>query len=158
MYKYILSSTVFLLVAHVSITADVAHAEDLYIKVRRTQLRSEPVVWSPSITTVNYGDKVNLLKEDSNWMFVAKGGSQGYLHESAVNDDPVGVKSASIMPDMGSSDDGVSLAAKGFDSNVESSYRKDNPQLRFDRLRQMEKRAVNHTALVQFMKQGKLIQ
>lgn len=99
-----------------------------------------------------------LLDDENDWNLVRKGSAEGYVHQSAIDDDPVGVKSASILPSFGASNDEVSLAAKGFDANIESSYRKNNPALRFDRLAQMERRSVSSSTLVKFMKDGKLLQ
>jgi uncharacterized protein YgiM (DUF1202 family) len=141
-----------------SLFVDTAQADTQYISIRKAALRQQPQVWSPVSSTLNFGDAVEVIKEENSWLYVQKGGAQGYIHESSVDDSPVKAVGYSEATAASSTQGaGVSLATKGFDAEVEKNYRQANASLRFDRVNALEKRTISPTVLAQFMRDGQLL-
>ncbi len=128
----------------------------LYVKVRQAKIRSQPKQWAPSVSSLNYGDRVDTLsEEDGAWFKVKKGGSSGYLHGSAVSERAVVFKSTKSVG-KGGDDKDVILAGKGFNKEVENSYAQKKPDLNYREVDKMERISVGDTELASFIKEGQL--
>ena len=127
----------------------------MYVQVKSSQLRSEPKYWASSVGSVSYGTKLNVLKEENGWMKVTtSGGTQGYIHQSAVTPRKVVLSSSSKVRSSDSSE--IVLAGKGFNREVERQYAADNSSLDFRAVNAMESLKVSDSEVRQFMSSGKL--
>ncbi|TDQ36917.1 N-acetylmuramoyl-L-alanine amidase [Aureibacillus halotolerans] len=79
------------------------------IQANGTELKKTPIASSSTLATLNKGAKVDVLKNDGNWLYVSYNGEKGYIHSSAV--------SASQSPEVS----GMTLKVTATSLNVRSS-------------------------------------
>jgi hypothetical protein len=137
-------------------------AELVHVKVREATVRTGPKPFKPSVATVRYGERVEVLDEKDDWLQIRiPGGVTGYLHKSAVTDEPLPALPPGPPPGgpPGSvSRDEVALAGKGFNPQVEAKYREQNPNREemFRLVDAMERRDVPAEEIERFMRDGRL--
>ena len=134
-------------------------AKEMSVQVRDGQLRNRASFLGTVVGTVAYGDRVTVNQTQAGWCEVSSAGKTGWIHESALT--PKKVVLSGGTPDarvesVGSEE--VALAGKGFSKEVESEYKKQNPQLDFTWVDWMGRQKVSGEQLVQFLKQGDLAQ
>lgn len=124
--------------------------------MRESRLRSKPLFYAATVSSVRYGNKVLKLGEENGWVSVRAGGQQGYLPLSAVS--PKAIKFSSTDVATGQADSGeLVLAGKGFSKEIEQSFQKQDGSARFDLVDRVEREAKASPAEVtQFVKQGGL--
>ncbi len=128
----------------------------LYVKVRQAKIRSQPKQWAPSVSNLKYGDRLDVLsEEDGAWLKVRKGGTNGYLHSTAVSERVVVFQTKGSVASKGNDKD-VILAGKGFNKEVEKSYASKKPKLNYREVDRMERMSVSDSDIASFVKAGKL--
>lgn len=133
-----------------------SYADDVWVQVRESRVRSKPLFYAPTLKSVRYGDKLSRTGEDSGWVGVQVGGQQGYLPLSAVSTKTIVFSSADVAKAKADSTDLV-LAGKGFSKEIEQSFRKKDSSVRYDLVDRVEREARASSAEVsQFVKQGGL--
>lgn len=132
------------------------NAKTLSIQVKKSVLKASPSFLGKNLITLTYGDKVSELDSKDDWIKVSTKSKKGWLHSSALTDKVVVLKNTSKKAISGVSSDEMVLAGKGFNKQVESKYRKDNPKMRFDSVDKMEKYSVSSQSQRAFAKSGKL--
>lgn len=145
-----------LLAASALCIASAGLAATLTVMVQQTQVRSRPQFFAPPVATVRLGDHLNGDPAGGGWYQVTSGDVTGFIHESAVTDKKVDLTSASAG-DSGTTAQEITLAGKGFNDQVESSYKAGNPNLDFSLVDAMEKRTTPDAKLAKFMKGGGLM-
>lgn len=133
-----------------------SYADDLWVQVRESRLRSKPLFYASTVSSVRYGEKVSKLGEENGWVSVRAGGQQGYLPLSAVSPKAIIFSTADVA--SGQADSGeLVLAGKGFSKEIEQSFQKQDHSARFDLVNRVEREAKASSAEVtQFVKQGGL--
>ena len=146
------------LAAFAAVLALLAFAADtLVVKVQTTQLRGKPQFFAPGVAPLKAGDKLTKVAEASGWMQVrTAGGAAGWVHGSAVA--PPGSQIFAGAGDMKTQATAseVALAGKGFNKQIEDSYRAKNKSANFAEVDRMQQLKVTAAALEQFLKQGRL--
>lgn len=132
-------------------------ADDLFVKVRSTKLRSAPQHWAPAAQSLSLGDKLTPTGESSaGWVKArTKNGAVGYVHESTLTERRVNMRSASATGGAESASD-VVLAGKGFNKQVEKEYAASNPNLDFAAVDAAERIRVDDRDVLAFLKSGGL--
>jgi hypothetical protein len=133
-----------------------AHAENVWVQVRETVIRTKPVFFSAAVAPVKYGDAVSRESEDAGWVKVSFRGKEGFLPSTTVTPSKIilsGRSSGKVMADASD----VVLAGKGFSKEVEENYKKTGGGMRYDLVDRIEKQCrVNPTEVKAFMVQGGL--
>ncbi len=142
----------WLLPLTLALSASLVGAATITVLVQQTTLRKRPQFYAPSAGTAKLGDTFDADGPDAGW-YKTDG---GYIHQSAVTAKKVKV-SASGSVGGGASADEVTLAGKGFNSQVEQSYGGKHPEADFAGVDAMEKRSVSDDAVLRFMGEGGLI-
>lgn len=139
--------------------AFLAHAESntlLTIKIKDSKLRSAPKLWAPSVSNLKFGDVLTPLGAENGWYKVKmKGGTQGFVHPTAVTDRKVVLsssKAASAKVDASE----VVLAGKGFNKEIEKDFAVANPGSNFKQVDAVGAVKIPDAELVRFMREGKL--
>lgn len=133
-----------------------SYADDVWVQVRESRLRSKPLFYASTLSSVRYGDRVAKLGEDNGWVFVRSGGQQGYLPLSAVSSKTIVFSTAEAAKVQGDSTELV-LAGKGFSKEIERSFQRQDGSARFDLVDRVEREAKASPAEVsQFITQGGL--
>jgi uncharacterized protein YraI len=135
--------------------AAVAATETVTVIVRKTSIRSDRQFYAPTVSVADLGDAFTVLAREKGWVKVGTSAGEGWLHESAVSARKVAVSSQA--PAGGKvADEDIALAGKGFNPQVESEYRKRNPQADFAAVDRMEKLGAPDSALASFVSDGNL--
>lgn len=98
----------------------------VFVQVKTAKLRKEARQWAPSTADLSYGDALAVVSVQPGWLEVrTAGGTEGFIHESAVNRRKVILASSrSTLADAAVDDTVVVLAGKGFNDEVERLYAK----------------------------------
>ena len=142
--------------------------DSLYVEVNSTKLRREPKHWSTPLASLNFGDKLEELAFQTGWFRVksSKTGTaennpalrdgEGYVHESAVTARSVILKSGGSVTDIKPDESDIVLAGKGFNSDVESSYSKQDTPLNYAAVDTVVNKKIDARELEEFLRAGKL--
>ena len=140
-----------LLVAAVAVAA----TETVTVIVQKTSIRRDRQFYAPTVAEAALGEAFTVLAREKGWVKVGTGSGEGWLHESAVTAKKVAASSQG--PAGGKvADEDIALAGKGFNPQVESEYRKRNPQADFAAVDRMERLGAADKALVSFIADGNL--
>lgn len=132
-------------------------ADTVVVKVQSSAIRQTPQFFAPVVAAVKAGDRLAKLSEANGWLQVkSAAGASGWIHAGAVEAPRLALtSSASAMKTQASASE-VALAGKGFNKQVEDSYKAKNPSLAFaavDRLLQVN---ASPAQVQDFLKRGLL--
>lgn len=138
--------------------APALRAEEVYVKIRAAQVRSQPQHFAKAVQSLKEGDAVEAESSDKGWLRVkTRSGKHGFLHESAISERQVTLKSSSEAGGKGfARSDGIAIAGKGFSPEIEKTFAKSNPSADFAAVNAMEKISPSSGEVVRFMQEGRL--
>jgi uncharacterized protein YgiM (DUF1202 family) len=132
-------------------------AETLVVKVKKTNLRMEPVFYAGTVTVLSNGAQVEKLDAKQGWYRIrTRDGQEGWLHSSAVRVKKFSLLETDRPVKSEASADEVALAGKGFNQQVEEKYQTDNPEVSFAGVDNMLTLKVTPEQLKDFLEKGKL--
>lgn len=134
-----------------------AVAATVTVLVQETKVRKRPQFYAPAMATARLGDRLDAGGVENGWYAVATNGRDGFIHQSAVTAKRVRLSSADSVGGSGPSAEEVTLAGKGFNEQVEKSYRSGRGDLNFSDVDAMEQRTISDPALSRFMRDGGLL-
>ena len=129
------------------------------VQVRKSPVRSNPSFLGEIITRLSYGDRVEVTLEQDDWIQVVVpdiSPSQGWMHASALNDKKIILDAGAEDVEKAAGSDELALAGKGFNEQVESEFRKNNPDLDFTWVDNMEAIIISQNEIQQFLEKGQL--
>lgn len=136
----------------------VAASSLLSVQVRDARLRAKPSALGATLATLAYGSSVTKLQVKGDWYQVKDGaGHTGWLHVSAVTTKKIVMKSGTGTVASHTSGEEVALAGKGFNPQVESEYRKENPAADFRAVDAMEAVRVTAEEMTAFASKGGVV-
>ena len=139
------------LVAGVALAA----TETVTVIVKKTSIRRDRQFYAPTLVEGLLGESFKVTARGNGWVQVETKSGEGWLHESAVTTRKV--SASSQAPAGGKVDDrDVANASKGFNPQVESQYRKNNPSAHFAAVDRMEKLETTDTAVASFVGDGNI--
>jgi hypothetical protein len=137
--------------------------DTLTVTRKTTKLRSAKRLFAPAVADLKEGDKLVLEKKEGAWLAVQLGRLpetlKGWLHETEVSAKPdVRLSGEGVRETYTSSE--TSAARKGFNPEVEKSYRGKNPKLEvaFRLVDRLQARAVSDEDLRAFLVAGGLFE
>lgn len=98
-----------------------AWAATLSVQVKEGKVLDKPNFFGKLIRTLPYGQAVNTQSEQGAWFQLSQGG--GWIHSSALTRKTLVMQSGTGQAATGASGEEMVLAGKGFNAQVESSYR-----------------------------------
>lgn len=132
-------------------------AETFVVKVRSTSLRSSPKFYASSVLALKAGDGVEKVSAQGDWLQVrTASGTVGWIHSSALQPKKFSLSAMTQGLQTKASADEVALASKGFNKQVEDSYRAKNKNLSFEWVDKMLKIVISLGQENDFLKDGKL--
>jgi len=131
-------------------------AETVTVITKQNAIRTSCKFFSPVKATVRYNDTLEVISKEGDWFQVAFKGVNGCIHKSAVQKKSLSLSKLTGSQGKSASGDEVALAGKGFNPQVESAYRKNNPGLNFNAVDRVENSGVTDSELAQFIQKGKL--
>jgi len=115
-------------------------AETMSVQVKEGRVYAKPSFLSKLQATLPYGAQLQVEGEQGAWRQVGlSGGLQGWIHVSALTEKQVSLQAGRERAASGASSEEMSLAGKGFNKQVENSYRSSNQGLNYAAVDNMER-------------------
>jgi SH3-like domain-containing protein len=127
------------------------------IQVKKGQLRSKPSFLGKIVETLSYGDRVEVLEENVDWMKVGLPGSglSGWIHNSALTKKKIALRAGSEVAEV--SDSEIVIAGKGFTEQVEEEFKLENQEIDYTWIDRMEGEfVISQEEIQDFLKEGDL--
>ncbi len=150
--------SLFLLIGVAAVVISVLAAEILIVKVQSTNLRSGPKFYAPIVQTLKAGDRLEKISAQPDGWIQAKipGGTVGWIHTSAVQVQKFDLLALDRGLKTQASASEVALAGKGFNKQVEESYRAKHAEISFIWVDRMLAIKIPAERVEEFIKNGKL--
>jgi uncharacterized protein YgiM (DUF1202 family) len=131
--------------------------KQMSVNVKETQVRATPSHFAKILAVVKYGDRLEVVQEQSGWAKVSLSGGkvQGWVSLSALQDKRIALSAGQAGSTSGASSGEVALAGKGFNKEVEAQY-KDEKQLDYTWVDRMEGYRVSPEQVLAFLQAGGL--
>jgi hypothetical protein len=136
----------------------VVHAENLSVVTRENALRADCSFLSSVRANLKYGDQLEVVSGSGDWFKVRYKNIKGCVHKSAVSETKVSLSGVKSSKSSSASEEEVALAGKGFNPQVEDSYKRKHAELDFTKVDRIEKFKIPDDELIIFIKNGGLDQ
>ncbi len=136
------------------------HAQKtLSVQVKEGEIRATPSFLGKIVTKAAYGDRVNLMEDRGPWKKVSfrSGKVQGWMHSSALTTKRIALQAGQADVRTGATQDELALAGKGFNEQVEASFRKQNKNLDYTWINRMETFRVSPELMRSFLATGAVV-
>ncbi|MDP2913889.1 MAG: SH3 domain-containing protein [Candidatus Aminicenantes bacterium] len=135
----------------------IAAADIVVVKIQATQLRKNPQFFAPAVVALKAGDKLEKVSEANGWVQVkTSAGLVGWVHSSAIETPKFALTAANKDMKTQATATEVALAAKGFNKQVEDSYRAKHSEANFAAVDAMFLVKVSLAQIADFLKKGRL--
>ncbi len=132
-------------------------AETLMVKVQTTYLRKEPKFYASTIAVLQAGELVEKISAANGWYQVKTAqGLVGWLHSSAVQTGKFDLATTDRSLTAKATADEIALAGKGFNKQVEESFKAQHSEADFAAVDRMLEVKVTQNQLLKFLEEGKL--
>lgn len=125
------------------------------VAVESAKVRKGKAFYSAPVATVKYQDTLPAGEPEDGWIPVEVRGKKGWLHQSAAGSKARKLKGGWDGSDEAGQDE-VTLAGKGFNAEVEKTYRSGDAG-NYEAVDAMEDRKVSEAMLLTFMRNGKTL-
>ncbi|MBT3222606.1 MAG: SH3 domain-containing protein [Proteobacteria bacterium] len=114
--------------------------------------------FSPIVAQLAYGDKVQVLETIDAWARIAdaSGAELGWVHTSVLANKRTSLKAGEGGDDVSATSDELALAGKGFNSDIEASFRAENQNLDYLTIDAMEQVVISVEEATAFLAEGEL--
>jgi SH3-like domain-containing protein len=130
-------------------------AKMMSVQVRNGQVRATPSFLGQVVSPVAYGDQVEIVQQQGVWMQVkTSDGKSGWIHQSALSKKKIVMAAGDEDVKTGASGEELALAGKGFNSDVEASFKAQNKNIDFTWVDKMEKIKISAAEQREFLKEG----
>ena len=128
------------------------------VSVKETALRMAPMPFGRILATLRYGDQVTVEKEVNGWLQVReqRKGSQGWVHLSALTGKRIVLQAGEGDVAAAASGEELALAGKGFNRQVEASFKERNRELDYAAVDRMETAVISTALSEEFIRNGGL--
>lgn len=130
-------------------------AETVRVVTKENAIREDCRFLAPVKNKVYYGDELEVSVKDGDWFRVKFRNVKGCINKNAVTDRIVALSDVSAKGHTASSNE-VALAGKGFNPEVEKSYRGRHPELDFNAVNSIEEYGISEEPLKIFITTGGL--
>jgi hypothetical protein len=142
-----------LLIVFLAMAADTV----VVVKIQTTAIRQNPQFFSPAPVTLKAGDKLTKISESNGWIQVkTQTGLVGWIHSSAVDVPKVNLLASNDPMKTQTKASEVALAGKGFNQQVENSYKSKHAELNFALVDRMLQVKIASNLIEAFLRQGRL--
>jgi hypothetical protein len=149
---------VLLLVAVLASDTGFQPGDEAAVKVMRQFLYPTPAFYAQPLLELTLGQVLTVVELGGAWYRVSTASDQtGWVHSTALAGASTGSGTAGASSGTATQDE-VTLAGRGFNSDIEGQYRSDNPSLDFGKVDAMEDLGVTSDELAAFLGEGGLIE
>jgi hypothetical protein len=129
--------------------------KEMSVIVKEAQVRSTPSFLGKILVVLPYGERLETVKEQNDWIEVIFAGGTGWIHSSALSRKEVVLTAGEGTGKSGASSDEIALAGKGFNKQVEAQY-KEEQHLDYTWVDRMEEYTIFPEEAADFLVQGEL--
>lgn len=133
-------------------------AETVTVITKENAIREYARFFAPVKANVRYNDRLEALSMEGDWYKVKYGPSIGYIHRSAVEKRAVAAPASYSRKGSSVSESEAALAGKGFNPQVEASYKRQHPDMKFHLVDSIERYPVADRDVERFIVAGGLRQ
>ena len=128
------------------------------VSVRQGALRLSPMPFGKIVASLPYGERVEILTEQGVWFKVREEsqGRQGWMHGASLLDRKLTLRPGETVGPAASEDE-LALGGKGFNAQVEASYRAGGRRVDYASVDRMEGINVHADEQRLFLRQGGLL-
>lgn len=109
-----------------------ASAKIMSVQMKVSELRSSPSGLGSVVATVKLGDRLTVLEEKGAWVRVSTDqGKIGWIPVASLTRKKVKISSGGADAKVAASSDEMSLATKGFTSQVEADFKNQHKEIDF---------------------------
>jgi len=150
---------IYLLAALSFSTVAFALPAEMSLEIRQGDLRATPSFLGKIIARVQYGDRMKVLEQNEAWsrVLAPDGRKTGWIHTSALTKKKIMLNATSGDANLAASSGELTLAGKGFNSDVEAEYRAQNQQIDFTLVDKMERTNISPDIIKAFLREGKVV-
>lgn len=132
-------------------------AETLIVKVQSTSLRKSPKFYAPGVMTLKAGEKLEKLSSQDGWLEVrSSNGTVGWIHSSAIDVQKFKLMATDERLKTQAAAGEVALAGKGFNKQVEESFRARHGEANYVWVDKMLLIKIPISEIEAFMRSGRL--
>jgi hypothetical protein len=142
--------------AFLLISADFAYAETARVASRENAIRQDCRFFAPVKAKVKLNDSLTVQSKSGDWFKVTFNGISGCIHKSALEDKSFRLSNLGGDSGAQTSANEVALAGKGFNPQVEASYKGKHPDMDFASVDRIEKLQPTQDELQEFFLKGGL--
>lgn len=128
----------------------------MHVQVREGQVRERPSFLGNVAAVLDYGDRVQVLREQGPWRWVEADDFAGWMHESALTRQRIKLAVGEEDAAGVATEQEIALAGKGFSQEVESEFRNRHTDINFEWVDRMETFEVETQRLIDFLQAGGL--
>ena len=138
-------------------TAGAQEPQDMSVQVKDAELRDKPSFLGTITAKLAYGDSVSVTEVKDDWANATlASGESGWTHVSALTEKEIVLDPTAEDIEEAASNEEMVLAGKGFNSQVETEYRKSNAELDFQTIDEMESVKFTTQDLFVFLAEGEV--
>jgi len=145
-----------ILLAFLTISSVAAAVATVKVITQEAMIRKDKRFFAPVVIRVPYGETIQELQRQGDWLRVNYRGKEGWIHISAVQEQKFRLSSLMGERAEEASREEVALAGKGFTPEVEKAFREKNPRMRYDLVDQVQSYKIEETQLQAFIRAGLL--
>lgn len=149
--KFIINSVILL-----TLIASISWAEIVTVITKENAIRESPRFFAPVKALVKYNDTLDVITKEGDWLKVKFKNKIGYIHRTAVEKRTASASGISLQKKTGTTEEEITLAGKGFNSQVEKAYKDKHPEMKYELVDKIEKYDISEKDLISFIKAGGL--
>ena len=132
--------------------------EFVSVVTQKNAIRDSCRFFAPIRATVEYQDQLQVVSRQEDWLIVTFQDQQGCIHATAVQEMTISLTrlAQENIEHREATQDEVSLAGKGFNPQVEKTYRDENPGMDFDAVEKIMAFEATPDTLERFIEEGGL--
>ena len=138
------------------LSTSVVLAETARIITKENALREQCRFFAPVKARVKYADLITVISKEGDWYRASFKGIEGCIHKNAIEEKSFTLSGISGTEKRSATNAEVALAGKGFNPQIEASYRHNHPDMNFRAVDLIEGYAVSETDLLDFINKGGL--
>jgi len=135
-------------------SAVLAASATMSVQVKDAPVRTTPSFVGQVVSTLAYGDQVEIQQTQGAWSKVTHAGVSGWMHTSALSSKKIVLSAGQEQAKVAASGDELALAGKGFNSDVEAQFKAGHKNIDFTWINRMEKIRIPATEMQAFLKNG----
>ena len=134
----------------------VVSSETARIITKENALREQCRFFSPVKARVQYADVITVISKEGDWYRASFKGIEGCIHKNAIEEKSFNLSGISGTEKRSATNTEVALAGKGFNPQIEASYRHNHPDMNFRAVDLIERSAISEADLLDFINRGGL--